>query len=708
MKETVTGKNTIDIELDLDWTVYQIKVVKSYASFQRDVGAGGEYKVRCRAVNGDLFSEWSDYSANVASYPSTPKSIVELRALSPTSVYISWNKVSTAESYTIQWTEKKSYFDSSPNNVSSATVESVISHHEATGLESGKEYFFRVKATNKKGDSGWTEIKSVIVGKKPSAPTTWSSINTAMYGENVYLYWVHNSEDGSSQVTAELEITIFDDEPIVIEVPNKATGNDKDKTSSYKFSTVEYADKSSYGTDITDYDFKWRVRTKGIHASYSPWSVSREVNVYSKPTLDLFLTSPPDYTDNDGVVEGLPIEIQGVASPISQTPMEYHIEIVSKSAYETEDETGNTKYVSKGEVLYSKHGTMSTSKNQIDTFESRVEAGDILLENGKSYRANCTVSMGSGLIATSYVDFKVSWTETSDYAPNARIIIDSEKLTASINPYCENVNVVYRPVEYDSVTGIYYMTGDVIEGNVYGEIIDGLLTEYGEQIYSGVDEDGNEFLYGIEELHEEVYGVLLSVYRREADGSFTEIQTDIQNNKTFVTDPHPSLDYARYRIVATDIATSKVTYYDVPAIPIGEHAVIIQWSESYTSFEGFNEDALENDIYKSSMIKIPYNIDVSESNDPDVSLVEYIGRKHPVGYYGTQLGEKETWNVEIPKDDKETLYNLRRLKSWMGNVYVREPSGKGYWANVRVSFNLKHKETTIPVTFSITRVEGGM
>ena len=62
----------------------------------------------------------------------------------------------------------------------------------------------------------------------------------------------------------------------------------------------------------------------------------------------------------------------------------------------------------------------------------------------------------------------------------------------------------------------------------------------------------------------------------------------------------------------------------------------------------------------------------------------------------------------IPKEDKETIYALRRLSIWDGDVYVREPSGMGYWANVGVTFNIKHKEVSIPVTLSITRVEGGV
>ena len=58
--------------------------------------------------------------------------------------------------------------------------------------------------------------------------------------------------------------------------------------------------------------------------------------------------------------------------------------------------------------------------------------------------------------------------------------------------------------------------------------------------------------------------------------------------------------------------------------------------------------------------------------------------------------------------DAETLYALRRLAIWKGDVYVREPSGSGYWANVSVSFNKTYSEMVIPVTLSITRVEGGM
>ena len=106
-------------------------------------------------------------------------------------------------------------------------------------------------------------------------------------------------------------------------------------------------------------------------------------------------------------------------------------------------------------------------------------------------------------------------------------------------------------------------------------------------------------------------------------------------------------------------------------------------------------------------MKLPYNVDVSDSYSPDVELVEYIGRKHPVSSSFSLLLPPQTFNAEIDKKDEETLYALRRLAIWMGDVYVREPSGSGYWANITVSFSQTHREVTIPVTLNVTRDEGG-
>ena len=231
------------------------------------------------------------------------------------------------------------------------------------------------------------------------------------------------------------------------------------------------------------------------------------------------------------------------------------------------------------------------------------------------------------------------------------------------------------------------------------------------EVYDGTNASGEGILFCCDNLTtiNLVKDVSLSVYRREYDGKFTELQTGIENTGyTHVTDPHPSLDYARYRIVATSKTTGATSFYDAPGVLIGEKSIIIQWDEDWSVFDTNNEDAFEEPAWSGSLLRLPYNIDISDDHSPDVELVEYIGRNHPVSYYGTQLGESATWDVEIPKNDKDTLYGLRRLATYMGDCYVREPSGSGYWANVTVSFSQKHCEVTIPISLTLTRVEGGI
>lgn len=669
---------------------YKASITTGHASHVFTIDAGSQYKVRCRAYKSSdkSYSDWSGYSSNQGTIPSAPGSITELKALSETSVQISWSTVANATGYGIEYTTKKIYFDSS-TEVKTASVTDAASFAIITGMTSGEEYFFRVKATNQVGDSGWSEIKSITIGEPPAAPTTWSSTTTAITGESVTLYWVHNGKDESSQTYAELELYIGD----VLEehtIKNTEDEDEKDKTSQYVLDTSSYVE----GTSI-----KWRVRTAGITKEYGEWSVQRTIDIYAPATLQLNLT---DVNGNEiDTLTAFPLYIKGLAGPKTQAPIGYHVSITSNEIYETVDTIGNPKTVNKDEEVYARYFDISQA------LLVELSAGSIDLENNIEYTVTCTVSMNSGLTTTATKTFTVNWVD-EQYVPNAEIGINEDTMTASIRPYCENGKLVYYKVQRIPQNMSYMKTTTELT-SVWGEPVINAVTTTGERVYSGMTADGNNTFYCIVEEKSTVTDVLLSVYRREFDGGFTELATGLDSAKTTtITDPHPSLDYARYRIVATTKSTGAVGYYDLPGYPVGGKAVIIQWDEEWSSFEATEESAMEQPPWSGSMLTLPYNIDVSESNTSDVSLVEYAGRSHPVTYYGTQLGVSQTWNVEIPKEDKETIYGLRRLSRWLGDVYVREPSGNGYWANIAVSFSQKHCETTIPVTLSITQVEGGI
>lgn len=662
-----------------------------YAQYSCYVDAGSEYKVRCRSVNGSLKSDWSNYSNNVATMPATPAGITTCRSTSETSVYLEWEAVTAADTYDIEYTTKKTNFDITKDTTTESGIETT--NFELTGLETGQEYFFRIRANNEGGESGWSEISSVSVGKDPAAPTTWSSTTTCITGEPLNLYWVHNSEDGSSQTFAELEL-IIDGVKETQTIKNTTDEELKDKTSVYVIDTKEFVE----GTSI-----QWRVRTAGVTKAYGDWSVERTVDIYAPPTLELSVT------DVDGnaleTLTSYPFYIYGLAGPKTQKPIGYHLTILSNDTYETADNLGNIHTVGAGDEVYSRQFDIS------DPLTLEMSAQHVNLDNNISYTVKCVVSMNSGLTVEESTTFSVAWTDIG-YEPNAEISIDPDTLVAHIHPYCEEHKLAFYKVNLNS--GVYTKTTESVEMAdgvpvEVGENLDDVYTATGEQVFQGTTVGGATVYYCTIEESSLVDDITLSVYRREYDGTFTELMTGIDNNtNTFITDPHPSLDYARYRIVAITNSTGAVSFFDVPGYPVGCTSIILQWDEAWSSFDTTSEDALASAPWSGSMLRLPYNIDVTSNTDPEVSLVNYIGRSNPVTYYGTQRGETATWNAVIPKSDKETLYALRRLSIWMGNVYVREPSGSGYWAHVKVSFPQKHKDTTMSVSLNITRVEGGV
>ena len=658
------------------------------ASFSCSITSGNEYKVRCRAKTGKQYSGWTEYSNSVQTKPNAPSGIKTCKALSDTSIQLTWDKVNAAESYDIEYSTKKEYLGSSNsttilNNITSTS-------YIITGLTSGKTYFLRLRAANQQGESGWTNAVSTVLGKPPAAPTTWSSTSTAIVGETIRLYWVHNSEDGSNETKAHVWYKI-NDKATDFELDDPDVDDNENRYWDLNTSGI------TEGAIVT-----WSIQTAGVTGEYGDRSTERTIEVYAPPTLTLELTDAAINGNQLQTIEQFPFYIIANAGPSTQTPIGYHFTITAHDSYDTIDEMGNVKTIVEGQEIYSEFYDTDN-----DMIRLRMTPGAIDLENNCEYFVTCVVTMNTGLTAEEVVAFNVAW-EDVRYYPTAEIIFDEETLCTHIRPYCEDYPFAFYAVQWDTQQGYYWTTSEELRP-MEGVSIEDELTIEGNLIF--VDNSGTGITFTVIEKDavELIDGITLSVYRREYDGRFVEIGSGINNtDNTYVTDPHPSLDFARYRIVAVDDITGAISYTDIPGYPIGIRSVIIQWDETWSDFQTTSENQISEPVWAGSMLKLPYNIDVSDSNSLDVSLIEYIGRSHPVSYYGTQLGIKSTWNVEIIKSDKDTLYGLRRLAIYTGDVYVREPSGTGYWANISVSFGQKHREMTIPVTLTITRVEGGV
>lgn len=809
---------------------------------------GASYKVRCRAEvykNNKVqkYSEWSEFSEVANTVAATSAGFVECYAESneaenKADVFLKWARVGGATSYEIEYTNDIKYFDSSAGTSVQKIENPEYDENKHTScrivsLDVGKEYFFRLRSINDAGESPWSAISSVILGTKPTMPTTWSLTNTAMVGEKMILYWQHNSEDGSKQTSAELTLTqyittfkrykaeiggtleyyvltsekvyfakvidelvrtIYDAKDIsgngidIVECvdsegntyyaggPSERPENEalnkyynfaerrtldyytitseeisQDTTmegstlvvgavdQDYKLidvfsytddngdtayfyvsdesTTESIEDVKNISGDMSFYELNtntygdgatigWKVRTSGVLKEngeyvYSDPSTERTFNIYSQPRIELNMTNQNG--DSIDLVESFPFHIYAYSGPLNQKPIMYQVSITANDTYEAADNVGNIRTIYAGEQVYSKHFNPS----EINPYELLLElsAGDVALENNIDYTLTCTVAMNSGLTGTGAYDFSVEWTEKR-YEPNAEIGVDDIAYTASIRPYCEYFP--YYKVLYDPVNETYTNTKEEIPMIEEATVVSNAYTDTGEEV-NEYSVEGIKAYFCISNESQIVDDVILSVYRRDFDGNFVEIASGIDNNGgVIVTDPHPALDYARYRIVATQQDTGMVSYCDIPEYPIGGTAIIIQWDESWTEFTADSNDELVESPWTGSMLKLPYNISVSDSYSKDSSLINYIGRKHPVAYYGTQVGQTSSWSTVIPAYDTETLNGLRRLAIYQGNAYVREPSGSGYWADVKVSFNQSYNDLTIPVSLSITRVEGGV
>lgn len=182
--ENITDAKAFIVEFEVikDNSVFvtgQVTVSTARAIYMCPIEAGGEYRVRCRAINvvakKNIYGEWSQYSSEVGAVPLSPI-WVEVEVESTKSVKVSWNECKTATSYKVEYTTNKLYFDAS-SEVKSVTSET--NYCIIKGIEQGYDYYFRVKAINSKGESTWSKIVYKIIGTKPEPPTTWALTNTA-------------------------------------------------------------------------------------------------------------------------------------------------------------------------------------------------------------------------------------------------------------------------------------------------------------------------------------------------------------------------------------------------------------------------------------------------------------------------------------------------------------------------------------------------
>lgn len=670
------------------------KVTYGMATCDIKLVAGRKYAFRAYNITTesgvDYTSDPSDYTDWYQTAPLDYSiTLFEVLPVSTTEVQVRWNNASSVsfDGVQIQYAQNPTELEAESGSTFHEedydifTEVKDINRVRIPSLSTGTVWYFRIRPYVNGASSGklygpWYKSSRttgkvydyvrVPLGTIPDAPTTWSLITTygyvQEYGKGFYLYAIHNSEDGSACRTLQVQIQLIDKNGREIFSYQEAVENRKDEFGEYVKDNLEYfvepyADWRSTLSpmEIDMSELRWSIRTKGALDTYGPWSIVRTIKLYIQPEVQVTMAWSAG--------GGFPMNVEGTLIAQSQNALQFYFELVSRSNYEVYGPLGERKFVTAGEVLYSRlMGPTSTGtiKRKADFIIGPTEISTLLAN--AAYQFRCVCYTDAGLSCSDTYDFYYTPTALRAYYPAiAAYEVDEKDRSIYLLPKCFSDKSHTTPMD----SNLTY----------------------------------------------------LAVYRYNHDGTYTLVQGDITGaTNVWIHDPHPRLDKQIYRVVSTGKVDGIVQYTqnDIAIEAFEQKGLIIQWDERFDRQNMYHQSDLTwVERFAGKFLYLPFNVDVSESVTVDKTLVNYIGREDPVSYYGTAKAKELTIKTEIPKnkvvgfDTEGTLLLLRQLSRYTGDVYVRTFTGVSCWGTVDIDYDINHCELTVPINIKVTPVEGG-
>ena len=737
-----------------DWSVWRMGVIFTVTNTE----TGTTYYARVRRKgggSGGSYSTWSEVKqvtipaapgeGEPVSPPTAPFALTcaPQSSAHPENVRLDWQERegSTPDAefatYDIQWTANAGAF---------ADNAATSQHYTVTGLDRGKQWWFRVRKVNDLGNSGWAEAEAGDTWASPtvctltiapeaenlSAPTTTSTLAGYEAGETIVIGWTHNSEQDSEQTEWEVGIRATINE-VVTEGIISGTGADGVMSLTLDSITI---DVDGTATTVTLSDgavVEWRARTKGV-TDWSPWSGWRAFSIWDAPAVSIGLLNGLDLDVADYGLTCMPLTVEVTAAGFAEdnAPVEWWAEIVALDGYDVSAYDGRGTYVPEGMTMW--QGSISSGDDGFsrDGWSAKVSVFDVSLTNGMRYevRAGAVTAQGvraeaepyevtpewSSTIPTPSADVWFDDTQLSCHVALGCVIppdeSDMETVTAAITSYTSPQNVVVFSVDYGTGEGQYIEVkhnGTTLPRDAWRVMVFPRSTASPpyDQVNVYILESSGLTLpttvtvtYGPPTPR---HDVRLGVWRIESNGSLVELANDLPSDiAQEIIDPHATFGSASYRIIATDDGTGEQGACDVTCPSPIDHAVI-QWAEA-TRIDA--EETWDTSAFAGNHIELPFDLTLSERYAPDAVLREYAGRKHPVAYYGTQRGQTMEMTTNVVRDmDGRSIAMLRYLADSMTPVYVRTPSGLGFWAHVAPSMSGSYGSAAVAVSLDVTRVD---
>ena len=155
---------------------------------------GTRYYFRIKASNAAGDSAWSapisHLTGGTAPAPPPAPTGLSATAMSPIAISVTWSSSTGATSYTLEKSTNQTDWSTEWTGTGTFTT--------VSGLGSGTTYYFRVKASNANGDSGWSNIANATThGTTPPPPATPTNFTATSVNESqINLSW--NASSGAT------------------------------------------------------------------------------------------------------------------------------------------------------------------------------------------------------------------------------------------------------------------------------------------------------------------------------------------------------------------------------------------------------------------------------------------------------------------------------------------------------------------------------